>query len=82
MKSTQYTIRSIPQKLDATLRDKARKSGKSLNEIVLETLARGTGIGNKTARFHDLDWFMGSRSLDKSFDEAIKWLDSLPKEMS
>jgi len=31
--------------------------------------------------FHDLDWFIGSMSLDKSFDEAMEWLESLPRDI-
>lgn len=82
MNSIQYTIRSIPFKLDKTLRMRAKKSGKSLNEVVLESLAKGAGVDMGTEAFHDLDWFIGSHSLDsESLDEAMEWLDSLPKEL-
>jgi len=81
MKSTQYTIRSIPANLDKTLRHRALKTGKSLNEVVVEALAKGAGV-TPDATFNDLDWFIGGKSLDKSFDEAVVWLDSLPKDMT
>jgi len=81
MNDTQYTIRSIPSKVDQALRKRAKKTGKSLNEVVLEALAKGTGV-TPEAVFDDLDWFIGSHSLDgKSFDEAEEWLDSLPKDI-
>jgi hypothetical protein len=81
MDSIQYTIRAIPLKLDKTLRLQAKKSGKSLNEVVLESLAKGAGVNMSTQTFHDLDWFVGSMSNDADFDGALQWLDSLPKEM-
>lgn len=80
MNSTQYTIRSIPPKLDTVLRQRAQKSGKSLNEVLIETLAIGAGISPE-ANFDDLDWFIGNGSLDTSFDQAIDWLNATPKEI-
>ena len=81
MSSTQYTIRSIPPKLDKTLRNQASKTGKSLNEVVLESLAKGAGVDIKSEAFKDLDWFVGAMKADPGFDEALEWLNSLPKEM-
>jgi len=80
MNSMQYTIRSITPKLDATLRARAKKTGKSLNEVVIEALEKGSGLSQKT-EFHDLDWFIGSHTLDESFDEAMEWHDSLPNDL-
>ncbi|HUB94045.1 MAG TPA: hypothetical protein VMB52_06095 [Verrucomicrobiae bacterium] len=80
MNSTQYTIRSIPAKLDAALRRRVQKSGKSLNDVLIETLAIGAGI-SPDADFDDLDWFIGNKSLDTSFGQAIDWLDTAPKEI-
>ena len=81
MSNTQYTIRSIPPKVDQTLRKRAQKTGKSLNEVAVEALAKGAGV-TPDATFNDLDWFIGSKSIDKkSFDEALHWLDSLPKDI-
>lgn len=80
MKSSQYTIRSIPPKLDLALRRRAQKSGKSLNEVLVETLAIGVGISPNT-NFNDLDWFIGNKSLGVSFDQTIDWLNTAPKEI-
>jgi hypothetical protein len=80
MNSMQYTIRSIPPKLDATLRKQALQSGKSLNEVVLESLAKGAGVDSGTQTFTDLGWFVGSLKTDQEFDKAIAWLDSLPTD--
>ena len=82
MSKTQYTIRSIPPKVDQALRKRAKKTGKSLNEVALEALAKGAGV-TPGAHFNDLDWFIGSRSLDSApFEEAQEWLDSLPKDLT
>lgn len=80
MKSTQYTIRSIPPKLDMTLRRRAQKTGKSLNEVLIEALAIGAGV-SPDADFDDLDWFVGNKSLDTSFNQAIDWLDTAPRDI-
>lgn len=80
MKSTQYTIRSVPSKLDITLRRRAQKTGKSLNEVVIETLAIGAGVSPDTD-FDDLDWFVGNKALDMTFDQGLDWLDAAPKEI-
>jgi hypothetical protein len=80
MSKTQYTIRSVPSKVDQALRKKAQKTGKSLNEVAVEALTKGAGV-TPHATFNDLDWFIGSMQIDPEFDEAIRWLDSLPKDM-
>lgn len=39
----QYTIRQIPPELDRALKAKAKKLGKSVNQVVLESLAHSVG---------------------------------------
>jgi hypothetical protein len=78
--SIQYTIRAIPTKLDKVLRQQSRATGKSLNEVVIATLEKGTGINTHTT-FSDLDWFIGAKSLPDSFNKDMDWLDSLPRDM-
>jgi len=77
----QYTIRAVPAKLDKVLRGRARKTGKSLNQVLIESLARGSGVNIADQKFHDLDWFVGSLQANPGFDEAIDWLNRLPKDM-
>lgn len=76
----QYTIRAVPPKLDAALRQQARSSGRSLNDTLLDALAKGTGLHGGVA-FNDLDWFIGRKTLSKSFDSALAWLDDAPKDI-
>jgi hypothetical protein len=81
MNNTQYTIRSIPPKVDQALRKKSQKTGKSLNEVVIEALTKGAGM-TPDATFNDLDWFIGSTPVDTGFDEAMDWLESLPRDVN
>jgi len=67
----QYTIRNIPQAIDRALRQKANRYQKSLNEVVLEVLAKGVGVENELRIHHDLDHFFGSWVEDKVMDEVL-----------
>lgn len=42
LQSMQYTIRKVPSLVDVALRRRAREQGRSLNEVVVEALARDT----------------------------------------
>ncbi len=82
MNSMQYTLRSIPPKLDNELRKRARKTGKSLNEVSIEALSKGVGLSVENEAFTDLDWFIGSMAkTDDSFEQSQKWLDKLPNDL-
>jgi hypothetical protein len=81
MSESQYTIRSIPPKLDSVLRRRAQKTGKSLNEVVIDVLTKGAGVA-LDASFDDLDWFIGNKSLNESFGESLEWLDKVPKDIA
>jgi hypothetical protein len=78
----QYTLRSIPPKLDKELRKRAKTTGKSLNEVSIEALAKGVGLSAEAEVFTDLDWFIGSKSKrDNSLEQSQKWLDDLPSDL-
>jgi plasmid stability protein len=67
----QYTIRKIPHEVDKALRRKARKEGKSLNEIAVEALARGAGVETVVTENRDLEFAIGSWIEDPEFDKTI-----------
>lgn len=67
----QYTIRRVPPSVDAALRAKARRQGRSLNAVALEALRTGSGVA-ATARYHDLDSFFGSWVADPAADQALR----------
>jgi len=73
----QYTVRNIPEHLDAALRDEARRQDKSLNEVAILALARGVGIGALPRRRRDLADIAGSWQEDPAFDSAIEAQDTV-----
>ena len=77
----QYTIRNVPEILDEALRRTARERGKSLNEIAIEALARGTGITQERSRQRDLSDVAGTWRKDIAFDSALAAQDTIDKEM-
>jgi hypothetical protein len=81
MKTHQYTIRGVPDRLNHLLREKARQSRKSLNQATLEALQAGLGVTPEPKVNHDLDEFAGTWVEDPAFDEAIKFFDVIDEEM-
>jgi len=77
----QYTIRKIPQPIDAALRRRAREQGKSLNEVTIEALARGAGLGENRGRQRDLADIVGTWRKDRAFDRALAAQDTIDKEL-
>jgi hypothetical protein len=55
----EYTLRNVPAALDRTRRRRAARLSKSLNEVALEALARGTGVEHEGKEQHDLDFRLG-----------------------
>ena len=77
----QYTIRNVPKYLDAALRVSAREQGKSLNEVAIEALARGFGLGQARVRQRDLSDIAGSWRKDPAFELALAAQDTVDEEM-
>jgi hypothetical protein len=77
----QYTIRRVPGSLDAALRRRAHEQGKSLNEVAIEALARGAGVGGERGRQRDLRDIAGTWRNDRAFDHALAAQDSVDKEL-
>jgi hypothetical protein len=77
----QYTIRCVPDYLDTALRVSAREQGKSLNEVAIEALARGFGLGKAQLRQRDLSDIAGSWRNDPAFDRALAAQDTVDEEM-
>lgn len=77
----QYTLRNIPDYLDATLREAAQKQGKSLNEVAVEALTRGAGLAGQRRRLRDLSDIAGSWTEDSAFDRALAEQDIVDEAM-
>jgi plasmid stability protein len=71
MREIQHTIRNLPVAIDNALRRRAGKEGKSLNTVMIETLARGLERDSKPKAHTDLDNLIGTWQEDPAFDEAI-----------
>ena len=71
MKSArQYTIRNIPTRIDKTLRKRARDTGKSFNQTVLDALANGSGEHSLPRR--DLSFIAGSMTADEATEMDLE----------
>ena len=82
MKATiQYTLRQVPKRLDLALRDRSRRSHRSLNEEALEALSRGLGLAEEKVRHHDLDALAGTWLEDPAFDAAIAAQDRVDAKL-
>ena len=77
----QYSIRNIPDYLDGALREAARREGKSLNEVALEALTRGAGLGERQLRRRDMNGIAGSWQEDAAFDSALAAQDQVDEAM-
>ncbi len=77
----QYTIRNVPDYLDAALRRAARELGKSLNEVAVLALVRGAGLSEGPLRKRDLGDIAGSWLEDSDFDSALAAQDTVDEEI-
>ena len=74
-KKLQYTLRRVPERMDALLRETAARYGTSLNEAALAALTRGLGEGAEVMEHHDLDTLLGSWVQDPACDRALEDMD-------
>lgn len=80
----QYTIRKVPPELDQELRRRAQKSGKSLNQTIIQELSEKLGIaGGKSKQTigSSLDWFIGS-GIDQETLDALGQADREDKAIA
>ena len=68
----QYTLRNIPAQLDRVLRAKAKREGKSLNEVLIECLARALGLGPEPTRHRSLEDVAGTWVADAEVERALE----------
>ncbi len=76
----QLTIRGVPRRVGARLRERARQEGRSLNAVAVEALARCIGLGDEEVRYSDLDDLAGTWVRDPAFDRAIADMDRIDEE--
>ena len=77
------TIRGCDDNLSKILKRESRKSGTSVNRLVLETLINTfIGNGKKQERYNDLDSLAGTWTEDEAaeFDKAIEDFEIIDTE--
>ena len=69
----QYTLRNIPKKVDQALRRKAKASGRSLNDVAVESLAIGAGVpfNGTVPKKRDLSGFVGTYVPEPEVEAAL-----------
>ncbi|HVT05459.1 MAG TPA: hypothetical protein VHL58_19030 [Thermoanaerobaculia bacterium] len=77
----QYTIRGIPNALDKAMRDRVRVAGRSLNEVVVEVLAEGLGLGKDSVPRRDLSDVAGTWLRDAAAEKAFAAQDHVDKSL-
>jgi hypothetical protein len=77
----QYTIRRVPKLVDDAIRERARSTGKSLNEAVVDVLADGAGVKGTPRKRRDLRDIAGSWKPDKTFDSVLAEQDRIDKDL-
>lgn len=80
----QYTIRNMPELVDQYLRRRAKQSGRSLNQTIIDELSERAGItenGKPQSLLESLDWFIGS-GMDTDVLEALKEEEGVQKRLA
>ncbi len=69
--AVQLTIRNVPRRLNAALRQKAAQAKTSINSAAIEAMERGLGLSDEPVRYRDLDFLAGTWIEDPEFDKAV-----------
>ncbi len=77
----QYTMRGIPPALDAAIRERARREGKSLNEVAVSALAEGLGFEQERVVRRDLADIVGTWRADAGVEAALAAQDRIDESL-
>jgi len=77
----QYTIRGIPPAIDEAVRERAKAEGKSLNEVAVEALANGLGLGEEEIIRRDLSDVVGTWKRDAALEAALLARDRVDEDL-
>jgi hypothetical protein len=77
----QYTLRGIPPSLDVALRARASTEGKSLNEVAVEAMAEGLGLGAEDVVRRDLSDIVGTWRKEEAVEAALAAQDQVDKAL-
>jgi hypothetical protein len=77
----QYTIRGIPDALDEAIRERAKAEGKSLNEVAVEALSDGLGLGTTDIVRRDVSDVAGTWKAEKAVEAALAGQDHVDLDL-
>jgi hypothetical protein len=77
----QYTLRDIPPPIDSAVRARARAEGRSLNEVAVEALAVGVGLGDQDVVRRDLSDIAGTWKKDVRLEAALAAQDRVDQDL-
>lgn len=77
----QYTIRGIPEAVDTAVRERAKAEGRSLNEVAVEALADGLGLGRSDVVRRDLSDVAGTWKKDAAVEAALADQDRVDEDL-
>ena len=77
----QYTLRNIPDGLDAEIRRRSRLENRSINDVAVQAMTRGMGMAGGMLRQRDLAGLAGRWKEDPEFDAAIADQDTIDQEL-
>jgi hypothetical protein len=77
----QYTIRGVPVAVDQAVRERARAESKSLNEVAVEALVDGLGLGDEDVVHRDLSDVAGTWKKNAVLDAALAAQDRVDEDL-
>jgi hypothetical protein len=77
----QYTVRGIPPAIDAAIRERAKAESKSLNEVAVEALADGLGLGDEDVARRDLSDVVGTWKKDAAVEAVLAAQDRVDEDL-
>jgi hypothetical protein len=77
----QYTIRGIPPAIDEAVRERAKAEGKSLNEVAVEALADGLGLGDEDIVRRDLSDVAGTWKREAAVEAVLAAQDRVDEDL-
>ncbi len=81
MRKIQYTVRNIPPEVDKVIKKRAKQSGKSFNQTVVDLLSMQTLGTVDPAVDENFDWLFSQKTIDAAFDEAIDQLSQVDEKL-
>ncbi len=77
----QYSVRGIPPEVDRALRARAKEQGASLNEVTLEALEEGIGLGRGHFARRDLTGIAGTWRREAAVEQALAAQDEVDEAL-